>query len=488
MKQTALKILVVACSLVLATACSDNSTDETGNGNGNGNGNGGSTDTCTTELTVGVMYEETGGVLNEVEAIRMAATDINDSGVLGEGNCIVVREELFGGEDTATQRFESAKSLISSGAVGLISQYSSSARAVIRATNKTVGPSGDVNAEQEGSGEFVHCSGSSTSTSVNLNDNRPAANDDGKPMADDNDSLYRAVADDLLQSKVVWEVLKDSTGDSDTVGVLYDPNDSYSNDFRVALENLANAGTRNIALIPGGVSGEMSASDVTAVTSLYDAISPAPQALVAIGLPLAAGKIITALTAKFNGVLVVTDGMLSDDFFDGVDSSFSDWLEDADNQVVATTPYYGGAAATNSETWTNRLKATTGDPLNDASAFTPMHADCMYQIALALLQGNADGHGMTQKAAYEGMKSFKFDAAQSSARTEVAPNSDGFVAGKAAIDAGTPVYLNGASGPQIFDERGDRHYILQSYGTLSIVETTLGYDWSLDKLWENLEP
>ncbi|MBT6435965.1 MAG: hypothetical protein HOK28_22935, partial [Deltaproteobacteria bacterium] len=105
MKQTALKILVVACSLVLATACSDDSTDETGNGNGNG----GSTDTCTTELTVGVMYEETGGVLNEVEAIRMAATDINDSGVLGEGNCIVVQQELFGGEDTATQRFESAK-------------------------------------------------------------------------------------------------------------------------------------------------------------------------------------------------------------------------------------------------------------------------------------------------------------------------------------------------------------------------------------------
>ncbi len=484
MKRMAFKLLVLASSVLLVTACGGDSEDD----NNNGNGNGGTTDSCTTELTVGVMYEETGGVLNEVEAIRMAATDINDSGALGEGNCIVVQEELFGGEDTATQRFNSATSLINSGAIGLISQYSSSARAAIRATNKTIGPSGEANSEQAGTGEFIHCSGSSTSTSVNLNENRPAANDAGKPMADDNDSLYRAVADDLLQSKVVWEVLKDSTGDADTVGILYDPNDSYSNDFRVALENLADGGTRNIALLPGGVSGEMGASDVTAVTDLYDAISPAPQALVAIGLPLAAGKVITALTAKFSGVLVVTDGMLSDDFFDGVDSTFSDWLEDEDNKVVATTPYYGGAAATNSSTWTDRLKATTGDPLNDASAFTPMHADCMYQIALALLQGNAGGHGMTQKAVYEGMKTFKFDPSESSSRTAISPNSDGFVAAKAAIDAGDAVYLNGAAGPQIFDERGDRHYILQAYGTLSIIETTLGYDWSLDKLWENLEP
>ena len=307
-------------------------------------------------------------------------------------------------------------------------------------------------------------------------------------MADDNDSLYRAVADDLLQSKVVWEVLKDSTSESDTVGILYDPDDSYSNDFRVALENLADGGTRNIALLPGGVSGEMGSSDVTAVIDLYDDISPAPQALVAIGLPLAAGKIITALTAKFSGVLVVTDGMLSDDFFDGVDASFPDWLDDSDNKVVATTPYYGGADATNTSTWTDRLKATTGDPLNDASAFTPMHADCMYQIGLALLQGNADGHGMTQKGVYEGMKSFKFPAEERSSRTAVAPNAEGFVAAKAAIDAGDAVYLNGASGPQIFDDRGDRHYILQAYGTLSIVQTTLGYDWSLDKLWEELEP
>lgn len=484
MKQSALIILVAASSFALVVSCSDDSTDDSGNGNGNGGGS----DECTNALTVGVMYEETGAVLNEVEAIRMAASDINDSGVLGDGYCIEIQEELFGGEDTATQRFESSKSLITSGAIGLISQYSSSARAVIRATNKTVGPSGDVNTEQQGSGEFIHCSGSSTSTSVNLNENRPAANDNGKPMADDNDSLYRAVADDLLQSKVVWEVLKDSTADSATVGILYDPNDSYSNDFKVALENLAAAGTRNIALISGGVTGEMSASDVTAVTDLYDAISPAPQALVAIGLPLAAGKIITALTAKFSGVLVVTDGMLSDDFFDGVDASFSDWLEDSDNKVVATTPYYGGALATNSAAWTERLKSTTGDPLNDASAFTPMHADCLYQIALALLQGAADGHGMTQKAVYEGMKNSKFEASMRSTRTGVAPNADGFAAAKEAIDAGNAVYLNGSAGPLIFDDRGDRHYILQAYGTLSITKTTLGYGWSLDKLWENLEP
>ena len=112
----------------------------------------------------------------------------------------------------------------------------------------------------------------------------------------------------------------------------------------------------------------------------------------------------------------------------------------------------------------------------------------MYQIALALLQGDADGHGMTQKGVYEGMKTFKFPAEERSSRTGVAPNADGFVAAKAAIDAGDAVYLNGASGPQVFDDRGDRHYILQAYGTLSIIQTTLGYDWSLDKLWENLEP
>ena len=484
MKKILFRLLVVGSSMALAVACSGDSDD----GDNNNGGGGGGGDDCTNSLTVGVMYEETGAVLNEVEAIRMAATDVNDSGALGEGNCLVIQEELFGGSDTATQRFESAKSLISSGAIGLISQYSSSARAVIRATNKTVGPSGDANAEQEGTGEFIHCSGSSTSTSVNLNENRPAANDDGKPMADDNDSLYRAVADDLLQSKVVWEVLKDSTSGSDTVGILYDPNDSYSNDFRIALENLAAEDSRNIALIAGGVSGEMTASDVTAVTEIYDDISPAPQALVAIGLPLAAGKIITALTAKFSGVLVVTDGMLSDDFFDGVDASFSDWLEDDDNKVVATTPYYGGADAVNSETWTTRLKATTGDPLIDASAFTPMHADCLYQITLGLLQGNADGYGMTQKGVYEGIKKFKFPATQRSSRTAISPNADGFAAARTAIDSGDAVYLNGGSGPQIFDDRGDRHYILQAYGTLSIVKTTLGYDWSLDKLWENLEP
>ena len=483
MKKRNLVILLLGCGLAFLGGCSDDTDDPGGDDPGNG-GDG----SCTNVLTVGVMYEETGAKVNEVEAIKMAADDVNSSGALGEGNCIAVQEELFGGEDTATQRFNSAKSLISSGAIGVISQYSSSARAVIRATNNAIGPSGTANSEQEGSGKFIHCSGSSTSTSVNLNVDRPAANDDGKPMADDNDSLYRAVADDLLQSKVVWTVLEDSTEASDTVAILYDPNDSYSNDFRVALENISAGGTRTIALIPGGVSGEMSASDVTGVTDLYDAISPAPSGMVAIGLPLAAGKVITALTAKFSGVLVVTDGMLSDAFFDGVDASFSDWLQDDANKVVATTPYYGGAAASNSAAWTTRLRATTGDPLKDASAFTPMHADCMYQIALALLQGEADGHGLNQMGAYEGMKKFKFASSDTSGRVAIAPNAEGFKAAKEAVDAGTPVYLNGASGPQIFDDRGDRHYILQAYGTLSIVETTVGYDWALDKLWENLEP
>ena len=176
-----------------------------------------------------------------------------------------------------------------------------------------------------------------------------------------------------------------------------------------------------------------------------------------------------------------------DTFFDGLGADFITWLNDNANQIVGTTPYYE-PEGNNTTAWVDRLSSVTGGTTaGPDNAFTPMMADCLYQIALAHMVGSAANDDAVE-AVYQGMKTFKTATGDTAGRTAVAPTSAGLAAAKTAIDAGDSVYLDGASGPLLFSEVGDRHYSMQVYATLEIENDGFAYSWVVDKLWRGLEP
>jgi ethanolamine utilization microcompartment shell protein EutS len=305
-------------------------------------------------------------------------------------------------------------------------------------------------------------------------------------MGDDNDAVYRGVADDALQSQVVWTVLQDKTSAGATIAIVYDSNDSYSSDFKDAIMALDD-GSRTLVTLDQPVTLEMDAAAVTAFTDAFNALSPAPTGMVSIGLAASAGKAMNAISSSFSGTLVVTDGQISDTFFDGLGADFITWLNDDANQIVGTTPYYEPDGS-NTTAWVDRLSSVTGGTTaGPDNAFTPMMADCLYQISLAHMVGSAANDNAVE-AVYQGMKTFKTATGDTTGRTAVAPTSAGLAAAKAAIDAGDSVYLDGASGPLLFSEVGDRHYSMQVYATLEIENDGFAYSWVVDKLWRGLEP
>ena len=306
-------------------------------------------------------------------------------------------------------------------------------------------------------------------------------------MGDDNDALYRGVADDHLQSQVVYTVLKDKVPAGSTVVIFYDSGDSYTNDFKDALMALDD-GTFTMVDKDHPISLAMDDAAIDALVADYGTLSPAPQGLVSIGLAASAGKTMNAISSSFTGTLVVTDGQISDTFFDGLGADFITWLNNEANQVVGTTPYYE-PEGDNTGAWVDRLGSLTGGATaGPDNAFTPMMADCLYQIALAHMVGSKGGEADAVEAVYAGMQSFKVAASEVGTRTAVAPTAAGMTAAKAAIDAGDSVYLNGSSGPLLFSDVGDRHYSMQVYATLSIANDGIAYSWALDALWRGLEP
>ena len=309
----------------------------------------------------------------------------------------------------------------------------------------------------------------------------PGLLDQDQPAGD------RGVADDHLQSQVVYTVLKDKVPAGSTVVIFYDSGDSYTDDFKTALMALDD-GTFTMVAKDHPISLAMDDAAIEALVADYGTLSPAPQGLVSIGLAASAGKTMNASSSSFTGTLVVTDGQISDTFFDGRGADFITWLNNDANQVVGTTPYYE-PEGDNTGAWVDRLGSLTGGATaGPDNAFTPMMADCLYQIALAHMVGSKGGEADAVEAVYAGMQSFKVAASEVGTRTAVAPTSAGMTAAKAAIDAGDSVYLNGSSGPLLFSDVGDRHYSMQVYATLSIANDGIAYSWALDSLWRGLEP
>ncbi|MEE2961788.1 MAG: ABC transporter substrate-binding protein [Myxococcota bacterium] len=431
------------------------------------------------ETVIGVLYNDIGTEQAPLLGLRMAADDLNATGLYTQKFRIVNLDFTSGANDN---RIELAEKLIKEyKAVGIISEWSSTAKKVLNLTNKTYQ-------------DVIQCSGSSTNTKIN-DPNNNAEDADGVMGADANDTLYRAVSNDKKQALLAWGLVP--TADQEKLAVVYG-DDGYGASFVDEIKkHAAAAGITSVQYLPVNPGDDMKATEDLSKTAISTIVKGSNDGSItnvfAIGLPHHGAVLMKQLSKcevdvcgddagkSFKGNLIVPDGMIGEGFFANLGDDFATWIDTPGNSIKGTNPdNYSGA---NSAAWFARL--TTKHPNVDVQdAFTPSHADCLYSFGLAMLH-EPEATRYTGAALKKHMANQK-EGALGSSYEKVAPTTDSFKDLPAKITAGTKLALDGASGLMVYDKNGDRRD--QPYSTKKVVKMGSSYEWKCDKVYQpNLE-
>lgn len=406
-------------------------------------------------IVIGAVYNDTGSVENPgISALRLAVDDMNTSGLFPD-------EVHLGGllYNPYVDRVDLAVELMGDySAVGLVTEWSSTALQVLRLTNSDYS-------------DVVQCNGNSTS--ITINDPETPDGDDGLG-ADRNDTLYRTVSNDKAQAELLWQLVPDKT----KVGIYYQ-DDAYGAVFNGQLNTYADEG--------GGFVTQSGFSEPfipTEAQASLDAILTANQegrldTLILIAIAQTGGAVIKSLveaSPPFQGRILMTDGALvGNGLFQPQTGAFSAWLQT--NELYATAPenFEGERSAE----WLARLEAFE-PKYNRSDAFTTAHGDCGYAFALAMLYGLAES-GDPRANFRENMARLKADNLSSGEVVSVSPSPEGLRKAYETIKAGKKVQLEGASGTMVFDEDGDR---AQQYYRVLEVKHDVSYSWAVQSVWD----
>ncbi len=419
-------------------------------------------------VVIGGLFSQSATSSAQVEGVRMAVKDINESKVFDRELKVVALEF---NDDSDRQAM--VKELYDTHrAVAMVSEWSSTSKHALNVTNNL----------QDHYTDFVNCSASSTNTTINdptISDSTAGA---GFTFASDkNDTLYRGVSNDKKQARVVWAMISDKT----KAGVFY-CDDSYGQSFEVELKNKMTAESKAFvfdAAFPADNFSVTGAVKTNIDSILAKNLAGELTTLVVVGLPNHGGPImkeLTEATVPFNGTIIVTDGSIEASFFGPLTDKFTTWMAQIGHTIVGTAPEcYSG---NNSDAWVARLKlANPGVDVSDA--FVPSAADCTYAFALALMYGVADT-GLTAKTIKDNLPKLKEAAFQGLAESSIQvvnADPDGLEAAAKAIALGKIVKLDGASGVFVFDANGDR--IGQPYKTMKPIQSG-NYTWQRVKVYD----
>ncbi len=407
---------------------------------------------------IGAIYAENAGD-SELAAARLAIKDINDSGVFEKPwELQVLRfNDSVDRQDLAREFMDKYKS------PALLTNWSSTGLQVLRLTN-----SADYN-------QVTQCSSGSTNTVIN-NPNSPDGSDG--IMADKNDTFYRAVANDIQQAALVWQLVPEKS----KAGFYY-VNDAYGESFLNEIKKAADS-SGGLAFEGNFEETYKTATEKPDIDKIIELNQQGKlSSVILIGLPSQGGPIMKALseaTPPFNGTLIVADGMIDAGFFAPLTATFTGWLQTAGNAIIATAPEtYEGQ---HTQAFLDRLSSFSSD-YDANSPFTPSTADCIYSFAVSLMHAEGDartsGYGIK-----EHMVKLKAGYIGSEPAFEVNPSSQSLKDAQDAIRGGQKVRMNAASGDLRFDSDGDR--AVQLYKTLK-VEGTGPYNWVRAQVWDPSE-
>lgn len=407
------------CTGILALlSCGKNSIEET-----------------TSSVPLGLVYSAWSiGENPNIQAIQVALQDVNEAQVLSQP--LTLSPAYFNATNIGSP--DLSEDLIQNhGAKILLTEWSQTAYSILRQTNTEYPDVVQCNANGSGSG---------------LNNPLVPNDEDGIPNSDKNDTLYRAVGDSRYQAHVMWSLVPDSSK-----AAIYVRDDAWGRPLALELDSLATPSG-------GWVEKEQYAVPFASdsITEFVKNVLIANQEerlnsviLVAFsdGLP----ELIKALVEAeppFKGTLI--SGLIGENVFNNQVNGLSQWLQTEGNVLYGTVEEnYSGEYT---QTWLSRLP---NEVTQDISQYLTNHADCMYATALAMIYGDVlDGDMFLNFK--EHMNKLKIDALQGDNVVEIArPDAQGFRAARTAIENNKLVRMEGAAGPLVFDEHGDR--LIQLY-------------------------
>ena len=416
------KLLILGVCVFGMAACSgDDDTSSTPSG-GNGSNGGG---TAEESIVIGAVFHDdvSDSAKSRLQAIELAVSEINDSGVFDKSVEVVNLRPTDGDSASAEKAAERARELYDDyDAVGVISLFSSLGRAIIGVTN-------------DADYDFVQCNVSASNPYLNDSTSNTA-----EEPTDVEDNFYRTVASDFLQGGEMVNIVQNEGWTK--VGIYY-VDDAFGNGLKGVLTD--------------GLGDVVSSSHVVAFASgEYDVASEAANldsmisgGLDAIILPTlkeSSPFIVDYLTSNnFSGTILLSDGAKTDDIFTAADS-LETWLGVEGNAMVGTEP--NNFAGANSAVFTTAFEAEFSEEPN---TYSPTAYDCAMAFAHAMLKA-----GGTDRASIQsGLQSFK-ESNRGTNETRVGIGSSGLSAASAAYAAGESVSYEGASGRIIFDDTGDR--------------------------------
>jgi hypothetical protein len=407
-------------------------------------------------IRIAAMYSDTGSEATTVTALQYAATQINEAGFIDKD--IEIIPSLFTSE---TDRKAKAQEMVDDfGAVGLVSEFSSTALQILQITQSSPYDS------------IVSCSGSSTNPKINNPETPDAA--DGTIGADRNDTLYRTIANDLQQARLVWGLIENKEKLA-----LFTVDDAYGKAFLSELTSYAAADSVDFAHqqeVPVG--GAASLYTEAAQTALSGNRDGSVSTVVVIGFTGEAGQILKSLVEAnppFAGEIILSDGAVDPATFVSQTGALATWLGVPGNSVRATVP--DNASGANSASFESALQAATSMGAHDSMLAS--HVDCLFSMSMALAAGSADG--LSGAAAIKaGMLKQKDSALAGAADiVTITPTSLADVA--AAVEAGKSLRLDGASGVVTYDDDGDRAVQLFS---VMVPQGTGPFDWAVSQTWD----
>lgn len=405
---------------------------------------------------IAAMYNDTGADIPSVIALEYAAGQINEAGFLEKELEIV--PALYTGE--TDRKAKAQENVDEFGVIGFVSELSSSALPILQLTSAAPYDS------------IVNCSGSSTNPLLNNPDTPDGS--DGTIGADRNDTLYRSVANDLQQARLVWNLV----GHKDKMA-LYTVDDSYGAAFLNELSTYAATDDVDFVhqeVVPLGGAAALYAE--AAEEALAGNRAGTIDSVVIIGFATEGGQMLKALVEAnppYAGEIILSDGAVDPATFLSQTGALATWLGVPGNSVRATVP--DNASGTHSASFEAALQAATSVGPHDA--FVSAHVDCLFSMTMGLAAGAADG--LSGAAAIKAGMLKQKDTALASAADVVTITPTSLADIGAAVDAGKSLRLDGASGVVTFDDDGDRAVQLFS---VMVPEGSGPFDWAVGQTWD----
>jgi ABC-type branched-subunit amino acid transport system substrate-binding protein len=326
--------------------------------------------------------------------------------------------------------------------------------------------------------KYVQCSGSSTNTLIN----DPLIKDSEQEIGSDkNDSLYRCVANDKQQAALGWNLVKNKS----TFGIFY-INDSYGQSFFGEISKKAKDSGHSLVFAESFPEKDFSIKIIESKLEQLLTLNKQGklQTLLLIGLPSHGGEIVKFLVeapSPYRGTLLLTDGMVEATFFTSLTTDFTRWIKLEGNRLFATAPetYAGELTAP----WIERI--TKKHPAIDLSnAFLPSESDCLYAMALALMQEERSEQHRPEalKRAMRRLKASNYSGVHPTDIVDISPDAAGLKRAQQALAAQKRVRLNGASGTIVFDQDGDR--LDQLYKTMEPRLVNGLWQWATVSIFE----